>query len=188
MTSGREKRFTAKSITRIAILSAVSIIFLTLVRLSPVADLVFLTLSSFCVAAAFILGGRRDALFTYLVTSLISLIIPGWFHAWPYYIFFGLYPLLKSAIECFSRDRVKHHASWHFLLKFLVALVLGVTAILILNYLVPHWFTILAESLPLQISRERQVVFLLGFAVLAFFVYDFALSALIGRFQCRPRP
>ncbi len=179
------RNFSPKSITRIALLSAVTILLLMLVRLSPVADLVFMTLTSLCVAMAYVMGGRREALFTYLVSSVISLLIPGWTFAWPYYLFFGLYPLLKSAIECFSRDKVIHHKAWHFILKLLVAVGLGFVAVLILNALLPSWFTILRDQLPFSVAYEAQVAFLLLVAVLVFFIYDYALSVLISQVQRR---
>lgn len=187
MRRQKKSSLSTRSIAKIAIFSALSILFLTLVRLSPVADLLFYLGSSFCVALVLIDEGRQAARYTYLVTSLISLVLPGWLFAWPFYLFFGLYPILKSLLECYARDRNGRPRIWNFVVKTLLALLLGGGAIAILQWLVPGWFDLVAERLPFSLPFAGQVAIVIGMIVMIFYLYDHALSLLIDRYQCKSR-
>ncbi len=175
------RALSTSTLARVALFSALTIIFLLLVRLSPAGDLLFFALTSLCVAYVFVIGGRKEALLCYLVSSLISILLPGWWFSWPYYLFFGLYPLVKSLIECYARDRQQHARAVNFLLKALFALGIGLVSFQIIRLFVPALFASLAARLPWALPGVGLLGLWLLAVLIAFFIYDYALSVLIDR-------
>lgn len=81
------------------LLAALAIVFLVFSALSPTADLSLLALSSLPVAIAVIELGNRRAALVYLAVSLISLAYPGLAFSYLFILFFGVFPLIKAALE-----------------------------------------------------------------------------------------
>ena len=93
-----------KSTAISGILAALVVITLYAESVIPTAKLSLYALSSFFVAIIIIEGGGRAGWLFYLVTSLLVLIIvPDKVGLMPYFVFFGVYGILKFYIEKMHR-------------------------------------------------------------------------------------
>lgn len=150
----------AKRISRLALLTAVSVVFLVLANVLPAGRLVLLAAASFPVCMSLMMYGKLWALGVFLVTTVLgALIIPGTSSVL-YAAFFGYYPILKSILEKL------HQVGLVWLLKYALY-----TAVFIL-------YAALATSvLGVEVSLPWLVLYAAGGA--AFFVYDYCYSILI---------
>lgn len=153
-------RSSAKRISRLALLAAVSVVFLVLANVLPAGRLVLLAVASFPVCMALMMYGRLWALGVFLVSAALgALIMPGT-PSVIYAAFFGYYPILKSVLERL------HRIGCVWLLKYALY-----TAVFIL-------YAALATSvLAVEVSMPWLLLYIAGGA--AFFVYDYCYSILI---------
>lgn len=98
--SRKESDNGARKIALTAILSAFIIIILFLESIVPTGRLGFYALASFILSVIVLENGVRWGWLAYAVTSLTAaLIIPEKLNLLPYFVFFGIYTLVKYHIE-----------------------------------------------------------------------------------------
>ena len=81
------------------ILAALIVLLIGASALTPTADLAVFTLTSLVMAVAVIELGQQKAWLVLLAATAVSLIWPGWLLSYPFWTFFGLFPLLKAVLE-----------------------------------------------------------------------------------------
>lgn len=162
-----------KKITLCAILTALSVVLLTLGTLTQVLDLSMAAIvSCFVVLIQLELGGAYPYLF-WAATSLVTyLILPAAQGAGLIFAVLGLYPLLKLILE-----RLPRVLAW--ICKLLLA------AILLALFVVLAKFVFMLPDAVL--SGWLLPVFCVG-ALVAFVLYDVALSRLTVFYALRIRP
>lgn len=161
------------------ILLALIMSFVTASYFSPLADLVFFTLTSTCIAIMVVISGYSSGLILYASASLLLTIIFGPMYSGPFILFFGAYPILKGILE------EKFPKVLSLIIKgavFAAVTSIGfLTVILILNgSIIPDGISTFIE----QYGFLAKIA--LGIAALALlFIYDNVLTVLIniiGRF------
>ncbi|MBO5937902.1 MAG: hypothetical protein J6Q82_00180 [Clostridia bacterium] len=154
-----------------AMLSALGVVILGIGSVVSVMDISMAVIASlFCVFAVIEYGGSAPWL-VFLVTGILSLLLPQKAPAAMYLLFFGYYPILKEKIE-------KHRKSVAWVIKeaiFQVAL-----AIMLLLY---H-FVFMA---PGTTTPWTMYVLLALIAEIVFPIYDVALTRLITLYLFRLR-
>jgi hypothetical protein len=98
-------RQAARLAARGGLLTALGLLLIAASALSPTADLALFSLTSLCIAVAVIELGQKQAWIVFLAIALLSLIWPGWFLSYPFWTFFGIFPIIKAALE-------SHFAPW----------------------------------------------------------------------------
>lgn len=191
MNKQAPKSFSAPALARIAVFSAVIIVLLSFVRLLPTGDIFFFSGASLALAVLYIDGSPRQALYGYIVSSIIALLYPGWLFAWPYYVFFGLYPLVKFRLEAKGscvRD-VRKAVFARLGLKALYGLLAGAAGLGIIYLAFPDLLRAWCAKLPCMAAGPLTYLILLGLWLLFFFLYETALSLLLCFYLRRvPRP
>ena len=163
------------------------LLLLAAVRFSPTADLVFLSLTSLCIAAVVIEKGVRTATTAWMAASLLSLVFPGFQTSLFFIGFFGLYPLAKAWIE----SRPGLHPLPAMGLKFLVFELLLIPGGLLLLGPLSGIFgaTATLDSWTGRLWAGAPVLLLVFLAAqILFLVYDWALGLMIGFYLRRVRP
>lgn len=175
---------------------ALCLLFLSAVRLAPVADFFFLCLCSLCVAAVVVERGARVAAIAWAAASALSLLFPGIAASIGFVAFFGPYPFAKAWIE--GRRGRSRAVAW--LLKFALleaALALaGGLAFGPLSSLLGGTDFLAAWQERLQgygllggsVAAPVAVAVLALAAQLLFVVYDLGLTSLISFYLRRSRP
>ena len=162
----------AKKLTVTALLSALSVVLLTLGSLLEVLDLSMAAIvSCFSVFLRIELGGAYPYLF-WLATSLISLLLLPASSAALLFLLLGLYPILKARME-----RITPVLGW--LLKLLVCALVLTAFVLVAKFVF---------LLPDPIFSGWLLPVFLAIAFAAFILYDIALSRLILYYSFRIRP
>lgn len=157
------------------ILVGLSIITLYAESIMPTAKLSLYALSSFYVAIMIVEGGIRLGWIFYITSSLLAvIIIPDKIGLIPYFVFFGIYGIIKFYIEKISK-------SWlEYALKFIFFNICLGTAIFIIK-----------ELLAVDISEYFSIWIIAVIMQIIFIIYDsiFTLSIeyYIKRFR-RPLP
>ena len=161
-----------KKLTVTALLSALSVVLLTLGSLLEVLDLSMAAIvSCFAVFLRIELGGAYPYLF-WLATSAISLLLLPASSAALLFLALGLYPITKARIE-----RLSPTLGW--ILKLLIC------ALVLTAFVVLAKFVFL---LPDAIFSGWLLPVFLVIAFAAFILYDIALSRLIVYYSFRIRP
>jgi len=137
----------------------------------PTADLALFSIASLGIAVAVIELGWRGAVAVWLAATILSLVYPGLAAAWPLFLFFGPYPLLKAAIE----QRLPRLAA-------LPLKLLAGNALAALSLAVFAWP--LAAGLQQKLAGFFWPALILGGQVVLFLL-DYALSLLIQLYQDR---
>ncbi len=103
---GRQYKKQKKRTRLIAIsglLTALILITLFIAGLSPTAKIGLYSLSSVLIAIMIYEFGVRQGFLLYLTASIISIAWPGLAYAWPFMVFFGLFPVWRAFAErCFK--------------------------------------------------------------------------------------
>jgi len=175
-----------KKLTLGAVLCALGVVLLSIGSLIQTVDLSAAALASFlCIFAVIELGGAYPWAI-YVVTGLLSVILPhfgmaGWF----YIAFFGYYPMIKEKVERLSRP-----VSW--LIKMLtlnVALFLCVVISYFLVYassgkgLLDAFMAMFGDGSATEIFAVIMVVLVNA----VFVIYDIALTRIISLYINRLR-
>lgn len=155
----------SKLISLSAISSALVAIFLTIGAYVEVADLCMLVIASVFVLLPLYYNSFKASFLTFLVGGVIAVILSGFNFAliFPaYFLFFGLYPIVKQLI---IQKRLKRK----------LCIVIGLVWILIAFYLCYFYYTLVLEfsvsNLPYGLSDY--VLYIVGLlAVVFYFVYD----------------
>ncbi len=148
----------------IVLLNAASVVM-------PTADLAIFTLTSLAVAVAVIELGKRQAWLVFFAATGLVLIWPGWLPSYPFWTFFGIFPICKALLE--SRLSV-----WPARLgKQFIANVLLITAALVFMRI---WLT----SQVVRYGWWLWPVLFLGLQA-GILIYDYALSVMITFYQHR---
>lgn len=178
MAEPEKTTFRAAELARIAVFSAVIIVLLAMLRMLPVADFFFYCGASVALSILYLEGGPREALYGFIVSSVIALFYPGPAFAWPYYLFFGTYPLCKFPLEKIgSRGRPPKKAlACRLAYKGLYALLPGLAGLAVLHFLLPGTLQKLLHFIPFEMNTAESVLVLLLLWLLFFYVYETCLS------------
>jgi hypothetical protein len=167
------KRLSGRDISYGGILTALIILFMILSAWSPTADLALFSLTSLCMAIAVIEMGLAKSLVVWLAASLLGLAYPGLQLTWPFFVFFGTYPLLRALIDT-RRPRFQAWVIRH--LAGLLMLAAGL--VLFLLPAVAGWTDRIGDWLWLLIPPA---------GIILMIVYDYALTLLIQLYHRRIR-
>lgn len=179
--------FRAASIARIAVFSALTVLFLFLLRILPSGKIFYLSAASLTLAVIYEEGGRREALYCFITSGLISLFFPGWPFAWPYYLFFGLYPLFKYRIEALAARSRRHVLAIRLGLKTLFALLSATLCLTLLKLFLPAYKDLLLSRMTFETGPASTLLLYYLFFLLFFYVYETCLSLLLHFYKRRIR-
>lgn len=159
-----------RGIALAALLAALSLVVLYLSVLSPSGRMGLVAVAGLLPAAAVISGGPSAGAMCYTATSILSLILlPDKGNALLYLLFFGLYPLVKYAVERLRRLTLE-----------LVLKLLFFNAVLTLFWFGFRWAFVAAlpavQTVPWVLYPAGNVIFL---------VYDFGFTKLISFYTLR---
>lgn len=152
----------SKSVAIGGILVAINVILLYFTFIIPTSKLTLLTLSSCIVPFAIIALGKKSAILVYLSSSILAFILGLKTIAFMYFIFFGLYGLVKYYIESLRKTPLE------IVLKILFFNV----AFGILYFLYKSFIL----TIPLKIS----IAYVIPLYQIGFFIYDYALTLVIA--------
>lgn len=171
----KKQRFT-KSASRTAlggVLAALSLLLLYLATLMPSGRIGMVAVAGLVPAAGVVSGGLAAGFLCYGAAGLLALLLlPDKGCALLYAIFFGLYPMVKSAIERVRKLPLELLLKLAFFNAVLSVLLFGFSSLLF-----PFLPAFLQSPLPIYLVGN--VVFLL---------YDFGFSKLITYYAARIRP
>lgn len=163
----------SKKIARSALLIALALVMLYLSSMVPRGNLGVVALAGVVSGVAVVVEGRRAGVLCYIGISLLAaILVPNKGNVLLFILFFGCYPIVKSMIEGMGRLVLE----WGTKLIFFNGMSLVIWAILGELFLVylPH-------------GEEAEWAIVLGCNV-AFVIYDFGLTRLIGSFGRRISP
>ena len=155
------------------VLAALSLLLLYLATLLPSGRIGMVAVAGLVPAAGVVSGGLAAGFLCYGAAGLLGLLLlPDKGCALLYAVFFGLYPMVKSAVERLRKLPLELLLKLAFFNAVLAILLFGFSSLL---------FPMLPEFLhsPLPIFLVGNVVFLL---------YDFGFSKLITYYAARIRP
>jgi hypothetical protein len=159
-----EGRIFSKKITYGGIITAINIILLYLASIVPTAKITLFTLVSISVAIMIIEFKVREAIITYLSTSIIGLlIVPSKSIMILYVAFFGYYGIIKYYIE-----RINN------------VLIEWVLKIIFFNIVFSIVFKIVKELLFGDITLKYSILFVLFAAEVGFIAFDYAFSLVVN--------
>lgn len=161
---------------------AMVLIAISVSYVSPIADLALFTLSSLFIAMVVIETDFMTGFSAYLASSILLTAFFGLYFSLPFLVLFGLYPLLKGLLE----QRLKRVVSYGVKVVYFCALIAAVQ--LFFNQEAMLALTQRKQLLPSGFqSAVPSVWVLMLVAILVLFLYDYALSLLIGFYQKRIR-
>ena len=167
----RRKTSFDKKIVVAGVLAALSVIILSLGCAIEVLDLTMSAIVSLLVVVIVIEMGYKYAWLTYIATAILSiLLLPQKSPAIFYACFMGFYPIIKSYLERINSA----------LVRWIIKLVVGNAALALM-------FILMSLFLPDEFEGGwlMLVTYLLG--IIAFLMYDVALSKLITLYFVRIR-
>lgn len=154
----------------VGLLTGLSLICLYLAFLAPTGKLGVVALAGIFPAGAVVSAGLGAGFFSYAATGILGLLlIPSKSVALLYLIFFGLWPMVKSLLECMP-SRV---------LEWVCKLAVCNLALAIL------WFGLKALFLPFLPAALSQTWMVFGAGNLGFVLYDVGFSKLIAFYTTR---
>jgi hypothetical protein len=154
------------------VLAALSLLLLFLACLMPTGRMGMVAVAGLVPAAGVVSGGLAAGFLCYGATGLLGLLLlPDKGCALLYVVFFGLYPMVKSAIERLRRLPLELLLKLLFFNAVLTVLFLGFSALLL---------PLLPERL-----QGTLMIYLAGNA--AFLLYDYGFSKLIAYYAARLR-
>lgn len=153
-----------KRLTTVAILSALSVVFIYLASIIPTGRLALIAVAGILPAAAVVAHGLRSGVYCFVVTAFLSLlIVPSKGSALVYTVIFGHYPVLKCLIEKL------HNIPLEWLLKLLLFNTLLTVCILAFKSL---FMTVMPSALSTTL-----LIYIAG--NIAFAAYDLCFSGII---------
>jgi hypothetical protein len=182
----RKQRFASATASRQVsfggILTAVILLLMFLVRISPTADFVFYTLMSTAVCVGVIEGKAPAGLLIWLTASLLGVVLIGLPYVWQFMLFFGPWALVKALIE--GRFPAQRKAG------FFIGLLLKVVGFAVLLTAVYFLFrSFVTPSLEKWMALLPYPGLLIPLSVLIVcLLYDWALSRLLTIYGTRIRP
>ena len=154
----------AKKLTTVAILSALSVVFLYLASIIPTGRLALIAVAGLLPAAAVVVYGLSSGVYCYVVTAVLAfLIVPAKGPALVYTALFGHYPVLKCLIEKL------HSIPLEWLLKLLLFNVLLTVCVFVFKAL---FMTVMPAALTTTV-----LIYVAG--NIAFVAYDLCFSGII---------
>lgn len=170
-----DSRILSRNVARGGILSALILMAIGASALLPTADLALFSLTSLGMAVAVIELDQRRAWVVFLAVAALTLIWPGWLLSYPFWTFFGIFPILKAVCEnrlTRPQARLAKQTAANILLAAAAVLV-----ILVLRL----------DLLPAWLDQAAWWLWLLAFLALqaAILVYDYALSVMITFYLSR---
>lgn len=170
------------SITFGGILTAVSFILLYFIKLIPTNTLTLLTLLSFIPPIALMEKGLKTALLVYICSGIGSLFYVPLNISLFYVLFFGIYGIIKGFIERIN----KPFTEW--LIKFIYFNIMSIMGLLLLRVVLAvdlqvilSNFLSLIEFWDLNSTFSKLLLYLL--LQIAFFIFDYALTLLVGYYD-----
>ncbi len=161
---------------------AMVLIAISISYISPIADLALFTLSSLFIAMVVIETDFMTGFAAYLASSILLTAFFGLYFSLPFLVLFGLYPLLKGLLE----QKMKRVFSYGVKTLYFGVLIAAVQ--LIFNQETMLALTKWNQLLPSGFqSAVPSVWVLMLVTILVLFLYDYALSLLIGFYQKRIR-
>lgn len=158
-----------KHITLTALLTALTVIFLSLTSILPTVRFGFAAVASLFAVAAVIESGIVSAIFVFIGSSVISaILLPDKTAVLIYVLFFGYYPVIKSLAE-----RIRS-----LLLSWAVKLAVFEIAFTLV------WFLFRSLVFDAKVLRT-DVLLVYAAGTLAFLVFDIGLTRLIGFYILR---
>jgi len=152
----------AKDITLAGLMVALSIIILYLTNIIPVITFALLTIASVIIPITILRTNIKTAIFVYITTSLIGFFIVPINYFIMYFIFFGIYGIVKYFIERLRKQPLE------IVLKYIFFNIILVIATAILKSLIGNFDV----KIPIW-----EVLIL---AEVAFYIFDYALTVLIS--------
>ena len=152
----------AKDLTLAGLMTALSLIVLYLTTIIPINTLAILTCASVIIPICIMRSNIKTAVLVYLATSVLSFFILPINYFLMYFMFFGIYGLIKYFIEKLNKFYLEIILKFVFFnIIFILALTVFKGFIGDLNIKLPIWLFIAA-------------------AEAAFFIFDYALTILIS--------
>ena len=168
--SRRRDRESANRVALVGMLTALSLAFLYVSAISPMARLGITAIAGVFPAGAVVSAGLGAGFFCYGATGILGLLLlPSKGSAVLYLLFFGLWPMLKSLLEHLP-NRV---LEWVCKL----AVCNGILAVC--------WFGLRELLLPFLPQALHQSWMLFAAGSIAFVIYDVGFSKLIGFYTAR---
>lgn len=156
-----------KDLTKASLLTAVSVILVYLSSVIPYNKLAILTVASLAVPIDMIVSNLKAAALVYTAVSILSFIILGFqTSSILYFIFFGLYGLIKFLIE--RKRNLKIEIPLKLIFFNISALVIYSILKFVLNINVLSMF-----------SSTVPIVIIIAASEVGFLIYDYALTILI---------
>lgn len=160
-----------RRVALVAMLSALSLALLYLAALSPAGRLGMVALAGLVPAAAVVSGGLGAGFLCYAAAGLLGLLLsPDKGGALLFLIFFGLYPMVKSAVERLRKRVLEWILKLAFFNLALTVLWFGLSGLLL-------------PFLPRALRGTAWLAYLAGNAVFA--AYDYGFSRLISFYMAR---
>lgn len=152
----------AKELTLDAILIALTIIILFLNNIMPISTLTFLTIASLLVPIAIIRGSVKGSFLVYIASSILGFLLLPKDIVLLYFIFFGIYGIIKHYIEKLNK----------FYLEIILKLLFFNLILFIAYFFLNEFININQSNIP--------IYGLLLIGQIAFLIYDYALTILIS--------
>lgn len=164
-------RESVRAVAYPAVLGAVALMLVYLASLAPTGSWGIVALAGICPAGVRICVGLRGSLLCWGGVSLLALLlIPDKFCALLFALLFGLYPVVKSAIEGLRRRWAEYLLKLLFFNAAFTALFLLMGAAML-------------DTLPQVLSIGGWVLYLV--ANIVFLLYDYGLSKVIALYIVR---
>ncbi|NLM77648.1 MAG: hypothetical protein GX173_06125 [Ruminococcaceae bacterium] len=174
------KRYrSTKTIAYGGMLSALIMLAVSTAAWSPTAKMALFSLTSLGIAIAVIEISLIGGFVVYGATALLCLAWPGYLSAWPYVVFFGIYPLVRALVDrkCLPGPARLIRVIWGSLLAFSAVAVMS------------HFMLQQNQVLQVTINRLGKAAYpvLILLTVVGVLLYDFTLSLLISFYSRRLR-
>lgn len=160
-----------------SVISALSAVTMILTGIIPIGTYALPAISGILLLPIIIEIGRRPALYAYIVTSLLSIVLAADKEAVILFIlFFGYYPILKSALSSVKLKFLR------IIIEFLVF-----NATTVLSYLIAVNVLLIPQD-TLVIAGISLPYLLLIFANVVFLMYDYSIYTLTIMYMLKIRP
>lgn len=183
-STNRNKSNHIRTLTHVAMFSAVSVLFLYFARVFPLWEYVLATLAGVAVAFLLMRFHFRAAIYCLLVTFILAAFLIGIDIALPYLLFFGSYPIVKAFIEERLQKNRKNKIL-HLAIKTLYFVLLMTMIFGVMRLFFPLAFqNVLLEFELVDKSKFFYVLFIIG-ALVLFILYDYTLSVILRYLENR---
>lgn len=172
----------ASSIAFGGILTAISFILLYLTKLVPTNTLTLLALLSFIPPIALMEKGIKTAILVYVCSAVGSLLFASPHISLLYILFFGMYGIIKGFIERINKTFTEIVLKLVFfnitfvIISSFIKIILGID-------LQTMFVTLLSRLNLLELHLVSSVVVIYLLLQLAFLIFDYALTLLVGYYD-----